>query len=307
MPIPQPYYLDAPSLGSATTVFSDNALTVCAPDGFYSSGGITRRQIGCVLFPQQECPSCSYPCAVPIAPSDDLGVYSTNIVTSPIDGYLGAIIIRFNPLSYPDGIRATLNSSVYNKITSPVDGLHQSTNSIGFTYIGDTAFDCGISGTTYPTLINYLYNGVSFINLGTTQSITVAAGDVSLSAVAPGNCMLVVPKTSAVSDIINIEIATVCVGGTDWDLIVGCAEPLVGYSSTVVGETKVIACLLSPTETYYNASLNATPGIVGLFDFVYSDAYGQFPLADGFYKIPDGGGDISIEVLDGVVIVYTLC
>lgn len=304
MPIQQTYFLDAPSLASATTIYYDSSLTVCANDGFYSDGVITRRQVSCVLLPQQPCPSCSYPCAVPIAPSDDLGVYAVNINVSSV---VGAIIIRFNPLSYPDGIRTILGSSVYNKITSPVDGLHQSTNPIGFTYIGDTAFDCGISGTTYPTLINYLYNGVSFINLGTTQSVTVAAGDVSLSAVAPGNCMLVVPKTSAVSDIINIEIATVCAGGTDWDLIVGCAEPLVGYSSTVVEETKVLACLLSPTETYYNASLNSTPGIVGLFDFVYSDAYGNSPLADGFYKIPDGGGDISIQVADGVVIVYTLC
>lgn len=304
MPIPQPYYLDAPSLGSATTVFSDNALTVCAPDGFYSSGGITRRQIACVLFPQQECPSCSYPCNALVSPTDEDGIYVTNI---DMETDVGAIIIRFNPLITPDGIRATFNSLVYNKLTSAVDGLHQSTDPTAHTFIGDVAFDCGISGTTYPTLINYLYNGVSFINLGTTQSIAVAAGDVSLSLVPPLSCMMVIPKTAASPSVVNISLMSPCLGVADWYILVACPELLIGYSSTVVEETKALACALSPTETYYNASLNSTPGIVGLFDFVYSDAYGNSPLADGFYKIPDGGGDISIQVADGVVIGYTLC
>jgi hypothetical protein len=52
------YYLNAPSLGSATAVFTDDALTECAPDGFYSNGVIVREQADCVLLPQQECPSC---------------------------------------------------------------------------------------------------------------------------------------------------------------------------------------------------------------------------------------------------------
>ena len=52
------YYLNAPSLGSATAVFTDDALSVCAPDGFYSNSIIVRQQVDCVLLPQQECPSC---------------------------------------------------------------------------------------------------------------------------------------------------------------------------------------------------------------------------------------------------------
>ena len=53
------YYLNAPSLASATAVFLDDALTTCAPDGFYSDGVIAREQVDCVLLPQQTCPSCS--------------------------------------------------------------------------------------------------------------------------------------------------------------------------------------------------------------------------------------------------------
>ena len=52
------YYLNAPSLGSATAVFIDDALSECAPDGFYSNGVIVRQQVDCMLLPQQECPSC---------------------------------------------------------------------------------------------------------------------------------------------------------------------------------------------------------------------------------------------------------
>ena len=53
------YYLNAPSLGSATAVFTNSTLATCAADGFYSDGVITREQVGCVLLPQQTCPACN--------------------------------------------------------------------------------------------------------------------------------------------------------------------------------------------------------------------------------------------------------
>lgn len=55
------YFLNAPSLGSATAVFTDTDLSICAADGFYSDGVIVREQVGCVLLPQQTCPSCPPP------------------------------------------------------------------------------------------------------------------------------------------------------------------------------------------------------------------------------------------------------
>lgn len=63
MPLAQIYYINGSSLGSATAVFLDPNLTVCAPDGFYQSGGVVRQQVGCVLLPQQSCPTCcNNPC-----------------------------------------------------------------------------------------------------------------------------------------------------------------------------------------------------------------------------------------------------
>lgn len=63
MPIRQPFYLNANNLSSATAVFLDAALTMCAPNGFYSDGNIVRELVDCVLLPLQQCPNCcSQPC-----------------------------------------------------------------------------------------------------------------------------------------------------------------------------------------------------------------------------------------------------
>lgn len=51
------YYLDAPSLASATSVFDDALLTTLAADGYYAEGVIVRQQVGGILLPQQLCPA----------------------------------------------------------------------------------------------------------------------------------------------------------------------------------------------------------------------------------------------------------
>jgi hypothetical protein len=60
MPTKATYYINAPSFSSATAVFTDSGLTTCAPDGFYSFGGIVRQQVGCNLLPPTSCPSCEF-------------------------------------------------------------------------------------------------------------------------------------------------------------------------------------------------------------------------------------------------------
>lgn len=83
MALSSTYYLNGPSLGSATAVFTDVALTICAADGFYSDGVIVRELVECVLLPQQTCPSCgptvSYNCVegTCVDPGDGTGTYST--------------------------------------------------------------------------------------------------------------------------------------------------------------------------------------------------------------------------------------
>lgn len=55
---PTSYYLNAPSLGSATSIFTNSSLTTVAPNGFYSDGVISRQMVDGVLLPQQTC-DCS--------------------------------------------------------------------------------------------------------------------------------------------------------------------------------------------------------------------------------------------------------
>ena len=309
MAISSTYYLNAPSLGSATAVFSNAALTTLAADGFYSDGVISREQVSGVLLPQQTCPSCATPCGETINASGGQGIYLLNLETGSTVGDVGAVIVRFDPYGVPDGIRGTLGATVYNKLTSLVDGLHQSSNAGALTYIGQTGADCGISGTTYPALIEYLYNGTSFVATGDTQSVTVAPGDVSLGSSAPGSTMMVIPKLTASPSIINFEVVGPC-SGTAWQMSVACPELLTGFSSSVSAVSSVAACALSETTTYYNASLADTPGTVGLYDLVFADAYGATPLAAGYYRASGsitGGNDWFQVSSAGVVVALGTC
>jgi len=53
------YYLNGPSLSTATAIFTDVDLTTCAPDGWYSDGVISRELVGCNLLTQQTCSGCN--------------------------------------------------------------------------------------------------------------------------------------------------------------------------------------------------------------------------------------------------------
>lgn len=59
-----PFYINGPSLSSATSVFDDAGLTTPSANGFYSDGIVSREQIDGILLPQQICTACcSDPCS----------------------------------------------------------------------------------------------------------------------------------------------------------------------------------------------------------------------------------------------------
>ena len=297
------YYIDGNSLATATAVYTDAALTICAPDGYYSDGLIVRQQISCVLQAVQTCPDCATGCGSPISASGNQGVY---LLTLDTGTDIGAIIVSFNPLSIPDGIRATYNSVVYNELSAINDGYHASTTPGNFTYVGVTANDCGISGTTYPSLVEKEYNGTSFVNTGNIQSVTVAAGDVSLSPTQPGSCVMVIPKTSASPSDILIEMVGPC-SSTAFQISAACPVLLTGFTSSTTGPDKEIVCGYLTTETYYNAPVNGTSGVPGLYDWVFEDAYGQTTLSDGWYNISGNPNGDAMQVADGVVTLFNNC
>jgi hypothetical protein len=273
------YYLNGPSLGSATAVFTNAALTVCAPDGFYSDGVIVRGQVGCVLNPQQTCPSCATPCGGTITANGAQGIYYLNV---DLGSAIGAVVVKFDPISVPDGISALFNSVVYNGLSSPSFGWLQGTAGLP-TYIGSVSGDCGIVANSPYTLNEFEYGVSSFSPLGTTTSVSIAAGQMELTASGPGNCVMVIPKTAASPSILDLTFIGPCTG-TVFNINVSCPAPLTSFPSTTVNISSEAACGDTIDQTYYVAYVNGSGGTLGLYDLVFSNPNGQLKLAAGYYK-----------------------
>lgn len=301
------YYINGTTLSNSTAVFTDAALTTCAADGFYSDGsGISRNQIGCVLGPIEICPTCTQPCDTGVlSVSTGAGTFLLNVDLGGTASDVGAVIIKFIPASVPDGIRATYNGTVYNTLSSNVDGLHTSTVTGGYTYVGNANASCiPIAGTSYSNLPIYQYNGTSFIDTGQIRTITPQAGEFSFSSQAPGNLFMVIPKINATPTALQIEIAGVC-SATAFAIEASCPALLTGYSSsTNASPNETNACADSVVSTYYNAPVAGSPGVPEIFDFVFSDANGESVLTNGFYKIT---GNQWIQVENGIIINKASC
>lgn len=300
------YYIDTATFATATAVFMNQGLSVLAPDGIYKFGSTTRQQSGGVLLAAQTCAACGTPCGGTINGSGGQGIYKITLDVGSLT--TGAIVIYIDPAGVPDGIRATYNGVVYNKISSPNNGARQGTPG-NFTVIGTTGADCGLNGNT--TTGNYtVYNYVSgaFVNSGTTQANTLVPGDVFLAPSAFGASVLVIPKTTLNPSTVSIEIIGPC-SGTAWNFAAICPAALPSFMGSVLFATASIPCATAMSETYYFARVHTTPdSYVGLYDYIFTDANGQFPLANGYYLISNvAAPNKVIQVANGVVIAITNC
>lgn len=301
MAVSQLYYLNGTSLSDSTAVFTDDNLTTCAPDGFYSDGVIVREQVGCVLLPQQICPSCSTPCGI-LASS--VGVNGVFLLASDMDAATGAIVITFNPFDTPVGFQAIFDGTVYNTFSSPVYGL-QSIGSSDPIYLGSSSV-CDLPAISPITLDKYQYDGTNYINTTTTESVSVTypqmTGDVS-----PGDCVIVIPKTAATPSIVDIYTYAACEGAT-FNLSVQCPTSLREFASSLVVPLESLVCEATIDQTYYVAHVNGVDTVLGLYDWVFSDINGEFILTDGYYKstnCPDGYA--YFQVANGIIINFADC
>ena len=305
MAISSTYYLNGPSLGSATAVFTNAALTVCAANGFYSDGVIVREQVSCVLVPQQTCPSCSIVCGGTISANGNQGVYYLNV---NLGAPTGAVIVEFDPQSVPDGISALFNSVIYNGLSSPTDGWLQGTAGLP-TYIGSQSAACSsgiVAGSPYP-LDEFQYNGTTFAPLGTIETVSIGAGQMQLTPTAPGNCVMVIPKITASPSILNLTFIGPCTG-TIFDISVACPAALPSFDSSTMHATSALACAGTINQPYYVAHVNGSAGTLGLFDLVFSDVNGQFKLNAGYYQTNDAGANNWYEVdANGAIITFGVC
>jgi hypothetical protein len=304
MAISATFFLDSPSLSTATAIYGDEFLTTLAPDGFYSDGTIVREQSLGVLLPQVVCPSCAEPCGGSIAASGSEGVYYINI---DLGSGTGASIVSFQPYTIPDGILATYNSINYNGVSSPVYGWLQSSLGNLPTYLGSTGDDCGLVAGSPHVIDVYNYSGGSFVPSGGTESVNILAGQLDLTAGDPGVCIMVIPKTTASPSTLTLKVIGVC-PSTGFAIEASCAAPLTSFASSTVGVDSAAACADAIDQTYYVAHVTGSAGNVLLYDLVYSDPNGQFKLGAGYYKTTDSAsGDILQVDANGVVIAITTC
>jgi len=296
------YYLNGPTLSSSTAVFTNAAMTTCASNGYYSDGSIVRQQVGCILLPQETCGTCGTSCNSSISTSGTTGLYQVNIDAG---SSLGAIIVKFDPLTVPDGIKALFNGVTYNKLSSPNFGYIAGADTLGPTYTGLTASACSIqtSGGTI-SLTKYLYDGASFINIGASESVVVTTSQVVTKASAVGNCVMVIPKVSASPSVANLLFYGVCTTAA-FNIDISCPALLPSFTSTVrqATEPSSAICSVGLTETFYFAKVHtAADTYVGLYDWVFSDPYGGNVLPDGWYRISNlAAPNDTIRVQNGVV------
>jgi len=318
MAINAPFFLDSADLATATAVYLNLSLTNIAPDGFYGDGTITREQSSGVLLTSEPCVSpCPAPCGTSIGGSGGQGVYQVNLDVGSTE--TGAIIIMFNPQSVPDGIRVTYDGVVYNKLSSPSFGALQSPNPGHFTIIGSSGAT-GACTSWFPsgeiqTNTVFLYNPATstFNNTGTTQVDTISPApnaDFFILSGTMGDCIMVIPKPTATPSALLIEIIGPC-AGTGWSFTADCPISLPSFFASLVQPTSSVPCstlIDFGTPLYFAKVHTAVDAFVGLYDYVFLDENGQFPLSDGFYltnnvAVPNK----VIEVDNGVIVAITNC
>jgi len=300
------YFLNGTTLATSTGVFTNVGLTTCAASGNYSDGVIVRYldNATCTLGPSTSCPSCASDCdGVEITHRGTEGVYD---ITTNLGADTGAIVIKYLPGDVPDGMYAVYNGVTYNAFSSEIDGYHKTSTLNGVTYLGNST--SGICATTITTespytLPDYVYSGGAFAATGSSSAVTIAGGDVSFSTQDPKSCYMVIPKSATTPSTLQITVVSYCKSAS-WGVKVACATALPSFSSSLVGGS----CSSVEDQTFYQATVKNTPGILAVNDWVFSDSLGTNILATGDYKVTDSAPTSSvITVANGVITNLVAC
>jgi len=307
------FYINGSTLANSTAVFDDPDMTICAADGFYSDGTIVREQVSCSLLPPQDCPSCNLACSNGTVITQLLipanGSYTTIKADTGTD--VGAILIYFETSTFsgvPEGIRVEQNSVYYNELVGYSGAVFyaKSANPNGFTYTGTGTTGCdpnfGVS-TINVTSPNYKYQGGSFNATGGNTTLQIQPTDVIIDSFT-GFYMMVVPKTIAYGNILNIEIHAPC-SSTACRIEVKCPVLLTGFEA----ESGSNCGISTFTLTHYNAPQNgAFFGNPSVGDLIFTDAYGENKVAAGNYIInPTAGKQQMVVDANGVITSLTTC
>ena len=297
------FYFDGINFSSATSVYSNQALTTLAADGYYAQNGIVRQQLNGVLLNAQSCTSCGVDCGSGISANfSGTGFFNADI---NVANSVGAVVIyAYMTGTIPDGIQATFNNVAYNKLTcfNNHNGVtlidcdrntnldyagvnNQPATGTNFTLVGN---DRGPSACgTYNNLPDYNLVGTNYVQTGTTQSGTIVnnMGGCATDTSNPSSPVftLVVPKTDVSLTSVNVKIIAPFTGTIfHWEIL--CPVALPSFTGSALQDNTNCT---SPTTTYYFArnaqgttapftkDTNTTPDIG---NFVYTDDSGANAL-----------------------------
>jgi hypothetical protein len=297
------YYINGPTLATATGVYTDVNLRFCAPNGFYSDGGVVREQLNCTLLPASKCDICGCPCPINVTSLVQQAGYD---LSAEVGTGTGAIIVTFSPGVVPCGIRAEYDGVRYNKLSSPIDGYHSATGT-KITYLGSNAPSCITPLPVTGIIDSYQYNCLTnlFDISNGNKSGDIDSGQESLSAVDPLGCVMVIPKINPTPSNLDLTLISPC-ATSQFTVDVACPVALTPFSGGLRGPGPPTgACTGNLPETFYNAPVTGAAGDPALYDWIFTDPNGQFPLT-GVQWIEIAGNN-WIEVSNGVGVYEDHC
>ena len=305
------------SFETSPQIYSDIGLTTVAPDGWYSVGGVYREMSGGSLGPSQPCPSCLFPCGVPINGNGAQGQY---VIDMDLGNSTGAAMIFFNPMGVPDKCTWTydgVSASEYSHVTY---GYLQ-----GILGNPPQATGCGITngagsgGVTYPGTIN-TWNGAAFVNTAVPVTMGPYAPQRTVPCTVGGTDLvggfnagwgqgfgatMVIPKPNVTPTNLNITVDGPC-GGTLFNVIAICPIEL---NEFVCGENHQTC--KDYTTVLYTASVYDFTGVsnvVQLNDWVFEDINGVTQMPTGVYPVDNNGTDTYVTVsCDGIATNIVAC
>jgi|9_EtaG_2_1085328.scaffolds.fasta_scaffold00512_7 hypothetical protein len=291
------YYIDGPTLDKATAVYTSSSLTTKATDGWYSTGGFNRKQTSGLLEINTLCSACNLACGTTLSMDTSRGFYTVNI---DLGSATGAVVLDIDFKGVPDGVKVEYNGVTYNSIYSPNFGFINSPAANPL-YTGITAFDCSISGSTFPSLIDYQFNGNGFNKTGTIKSVTVDPTSVFLKATGLGTCKMIIPKAAASPSIATMTIISPC-DKSEIEITPACPTALSAWESYQAAPSATNAsglCTVGAVTTYYHVVVGGSAGNPGVGDIIYTDANGTTLAGAGFYSVV-GAAVIQVDA-NGVV------
>ena len=312
---PSTFYLDAGSLSTSTTVYSDAALTVPAADGWYQAivfgNSIVRNQLSGVLGSVQSCASCVEDCRDVSLPPVSVTLTGNSIydITYDLGNSVGVSAIRFSPdiaggifVTY-DGVTKSDSSSV--SLTNFT--LNPATSWFPGPYYGDTSTaGTPAEGTAQKSKYNWNYVDQDFDADG-VEPITIAAGDLtSLTNGNAGDYILYVSKPTTTLTALTVQIISPLAAAPDWAITVECPVRLSAFSSSVVQATGIDICIQPFTVNLFNLPVktNSSPGVPTRGDWVFADVLGETLASQGYYRV--SGNYIRVDS-NGVIVEKTIC